>query len=282
MSNTTTTASVSSERGLTTASCPSRPFSETCVSSSSPVLLENTGDLRTWLQAAFPASPSAPQESEPEPTTRAICGPPPSSASAWYDPDTACWRTFQDSFLAGTLAPFSETWPRAGMVCAGEFYRQPNWERRISETDCGLWPTPKTTEYKDPRGKTGNRSDEAKTKAGWTLSEKVRMFPTPTDPSKGGGSSRSHDRRDEIPSLQGMARAGKWPTPKARDYRTGMEARVEPRAEAGLPVDLNDQVGGQLNPQWVSWLMGWPLGWESLQPMRQETWRAWLAAFLTE
>lgn len=37
------------------------------------------------------------------------------------------------------------------------------------------WPTPRTTDYKDGNGKTGNRTPEASAKAGWTLSELVKM-----------------------------------------------------------------------------------------------------------
>ena len=31
-------------------------------------------------------------------------------------------------------------------------------------------------------------------------------------------------------------------------------------------------VGGQLNPKWVSWLMGWPIGWLDLKPMDEMVW----------
>lgn len=149
--------------------------------------------------------------------------------------------------------------------------------------------------------------EEAEAMAGSTLTPK-RMgpwFPTPVDPSKGGGSSRSGDRRDETPTLQGMARKGLWPTPRETDSR-----RLErgPNADGGPSLteavrtyptptvndsknnggpsqmerntpNLNAALGGQLNPPWVEWLMGWPLGWTELQPMPRATWLAWLAAF---
>lgn len=68
----------------------------------------------------------------------------------------------------------------------------------------------------------------------------------------------------------------KWSTPKGRDHRTGMGSRLGPRQDAGLPVDLNDQVGGQLNPTWVEWLMNWPLGWTSLDSLPRQNWDAWV------
>lgn len=42
-----------------------------------------------------------------------------------------------------------------------------------------MWPTPRATEWKNPKGKTGNRTEEASNRAGWTLSE-VALLPTPT------------------------------------------------------------------------------------------------------
>jgi hypothetical protein len=62
------------------------------------------------------------------------------------------------------------------------------------------------------------------------------FLPTPTDVSKGGGSSRSGDRISETPTLQGMARKGIWPTPTA-----GM-------ADRGDRGDLNTAVKGYPSP----------------------------------
>ena len=50
-------------------------------------------------------------------------------------------------------------------------------------------------------------------------------------------------------------------TPCARDYRTGQRKRYD---NPGRANNLNDQIGGQLNPTWVEWLMGFPLGWTDL------------------
>lgn len=36
------------------------------------------------------------------------------------------------------------------------------------------------------------------------------------------------------------------------------------------------EAGGQLNPDWVEWLMNWPIGWSSLEPMSKETFNEWL------
>ena len=34
--------------------------------------------------------------------------------------------------------------------------------------------------------------------------------------------------------------------------------------------------GGQLNPDWVEWLMGWPEGWTDLKPLGMDKFQVWL------
>ena len=34
--------------------------------------------------------------------------------------------------------------------------------------------------------------------------------------------------------------------------------------------------GGALNPTWVEWIMGWPLGWTGLEPLAMDRFRRWL------
>jgi hypothetical protein len=33
---------------------------------------------------------------------------------------------------------------------------------------------------------------------------------------------------------------------------------------------------GTLNPMWVEWLMGWPLGWTDLKPLEMDRFQKWL------
>jgi hypothetical protein len=34
--------------------------------------------------------------------------------------------------------------------------------------------------------------------------------------------------------------------------------------------------GGQLNPEWVEWLMGWPIGHTALEPLATAKYQEWL------
>lgn len=116
-------------------------------------------------------------------------------------------------------------------------------------------------------------------------------LPTPGASSYGtnkGGAARRTGK--ERPSLETMARHGAWPTPtaslgtngglvsptKAREGGTLVEA-VSARTTWPTPTvcgnynragaspasgdGLATAAGGPLNPTWVEWLMGWPLGW---------------------
>jgi hypothetical protein len=39
--------------------------------------------------------------------------------------------------------------------------------------------------------------------------------------------------------------------------------------------DQTPQIG-QLNPDWVEWLMGWPIGQSDLKPLEMDKFRLWL------
>jgi len=52
-----------------------------------------------------------------------------------------------------------------------------------------------------------------------------------------------------------------WPTPRAQSSRGTGPSR------AGNKQDLQTKAGGQLNPTWVEWLMGFPLGWTDLEDL---------------
>jgi hypothetical protein len=91
------------------------------------------------------------------------------------------------------------------------------------------------------------------------------MWPTPTvcgNYNKAGLSAKSGD---------GLATAvAKWMTPNSRDWKdTG------PIQGNRKSPNLGTQVGGSLNPTWVEWLMGWPLGWTDCAPLATDKFRQW-------
>ena len=58
----------------------------------------------------------------------------------------------------------------------------------------------------------------------------------------------------------------RFPTPTRRDYKSGTGA--QPREGHSPP--LSSAIGGTLNPTWVEWLMGWPVGWTDLKPLETD------------
>lgn len=73
----------------------------------------------------------------------------------------------------------------------------------------------------------------------------------------------------------GVSDCSLWPTPMARDRfsdpprRTGAPSLttsyVRQRTWRGSNLGLAGQLNGALNPRWVEWLMGFPLGWTALK-----------------
>jgi DNA (cytosine-5)-methyltransferase 1 len=60
-----------------------------------------------------------------------------------------------------------------------------------------------------------------------------------------------------------------WPTPNASDNRWGKLSpqSIQRRIQMGKSVELSMVVSpdsGSLNPDWVEWLMGFPMGWTNL------------------
>jgi hypothetical protein len=101
-------------------------------------------------------------------------------------------------------------------------------------------------------------------------------LPTPT--ASEGGYNKSPGNNAKIrPSLTTMARKNLWPTPTNRDHKGGfqygrirygkpstetLDQTVQAYRPGGLlnPDPTAVKTFGQLNPQWVEWLMGYEIG----------------------
>jgi hypothetical protein len=67
--------------------------------------------------------------------------------------------------------------------------------------------------------------------------------------------------------------SGLWPTPSARDWKDtpGMMRQAEARnrtdqlPRAVYAAEMASSGDGTLNPNWVEWLMGFPVGWTDLK-----------------
>lgn len=215
------------------------------------------GAVLTWFLAGSPARTSAPPGRETGlPESGADSGWKWRESSVKYDPASASWKTRQCSLLGG-LETFSETWPRWGTMRNGECWERPMWVRRTEGSGSGYWPTVTVCGNYNRKGASANSGDG--------LATAVKMWPTPTK-SYGGGGPGCSGRAGGL----NLRTAVTFPTPLARDWKNGSPAqRDKPRSE-----NLNDRVSteqcGQLNPMWVEWLMGWPLGWTDCKPLETD------------
>jgi hypothetical protein len=178
-------------------------------------------------------SPSAAQENAKGLRTSATCGLILSGSFARYDQESSSWRTSPDLF--GSTSPVSwETWPKQGTIVNGVCWERETSELHTSASGCGS------------------------------------MLPTPTAQpygSNSGGQNPGLKRH----SLQSMAKNNLWPTPTARDHKDGTKEscqNVPVNCLLGRAVHVDStSTTGSLNPLWVEWLMGWPIGWTGLEPL---------------
>ena len=254
-------------------------------------------------------NPSQPPEKETEKKMSATSGLTVSGRFAKWDPNGRIWRTFQGSLAFEgettglTTGEYSETWPRAGMMVDGVCYRQPSAERRISGIGSGLWYTPEAKNQEGYQVVGGKKYPR--------LGAQAKMWPTPRTIT---GGAESAERKQELGRTESgggdlQAAVKSWPTPRVTTsgmvpskaqlarIRAGEEAergkgackleisvalhggestRQMPHDWTKENKDLERMATQQLNPDWVEWLMGWPIGWTALKPLETDRFRKWL------
>lgn len=206
---------------------------------------------------------------------------------AQFGPDGWSSKTCQLSLLEGS-EPFSETWPKSGMTRNGTAYRLAPLVLRTGGNASGSWPTPSasgmpcegTVRLARKAWLDGTATlEEANAIAGRDVRDaqgKVpAMWPTPRGSDTRDGQTLNEDgRRVSRSGVYGanLADAVKfWPTPNASQIsnntsvRCSGDGRAKPNKLGWAVAESNlNQPGGQLNPTWVEWLMGFPLEWTAL------------------
>ena len=203
---------------------------------------------------------------------------------ASYDHDSHSWKMYAVISLWG-LTECLETLPKSGMTRNGRLFQQPVLEPLIDATESSAWPTPRSNTAMaslitpeiawDPK-----RFPNLETVVG------RQMWPTPTTQEV------EHPNATWVKEGQKLRRIGKgirghsmgladsvriWPTPRSsaamadematsldRVQRIGYKARLEEK------VALEGSPTGRLNPTWVEWLMGVPLGWTDLDDLETQ------------
>lgn len=229
-----------------------------CMKSTSVTLIHaSTPEAWISLQAAFLARtlarlavaralPASDQDSGAN--SPASCG--------WYDPASHSLKTAQCSLFADSMSS-SLTLPRSGSMRNGKLYPQPMRVRPIAGNASGFWRTPSAQEP----GVSWDRL-------------------VPIAGGEPGGMNRHFDkhtgRMAQLGLMQQVKLRDMWQTPVADDAIARQKGKINSRGEPkrhGKPrpavdMTLPDMVeanGGSLNPAWVEWLMGWPIGYTALK-----------------
>ena len=157
---------------------------------------------------------------------------------AKFDPDTALWKTAQCSLLED-LEQSLEIWPRWGSMRNGECYRQPMLVQITLESESGL-------------------SER--------IPNNIDFFHTPCTTGIDGGSNSRKALKKRLET---------YPTPNAGMYRNlnynkELCLKRAEKHQTDLAMVSVMQFGGQLNPAWAEWLMGWPMRWTELKPLEMD------------
>lgn len=178
---------------------------------------------------------------------------------ARYDPDSHSLKTAQLS-LVEDWTGCSVTLPRSGLMLDGQCWELPMLGRITKGTESGFLPTPVAMDAGSGRMNTSTSAGSIP-RPTLALMARKSLWPTPTvcgNYNRKGVSATSGD---------GLATAVKmWPTPQASDNRDRgnlSTPAIARRVEIGKQVSLSmcvSPMNGRLNPQWVEWLMGWPIG----------------------
>jgi hypothetical protein len=176
-----------------------------------------------------------------------------SESFAQFSPDSYCLKTSQP-LLTGGLTEFSGKLPKAGLMRNGKLYQRPAWERLTKGNGFSLLPTPNASDINQGSipvqpenlltSSTGNLRKKTKSGSnfGMGLARHVALLPTPKAMDGDRGSVGTITRFNNA---------------------TGRKALKS--AIGNLQPDPN-QVKGQLNPEFVEWMQGYPLGWTDITP----------------
>lgn len=252
--------------------------------------------LEKWITSRLDshASPGVLQGSKREPMTKDGFGTILGESFARFDHVSSSWKTSQES-LMGDLTPFLGTWPKSGSMLNGVCSKRPKLVQTITVADFSYSPIVPKEVVTFPTPTASQIATEGTTRLyrnlylnkTLTLEEatimnfnynplnqkgNLKIYPTPTaqEAQKAGKYAKGQMGQ----SLSAMAKRGQlFNTPTTRD---GANSTLPPShanwdSLTGDMIRLGEaRPGGVLNPQWVEWLMGWPIGWTDLERVEME------------
>jgi len=238
-----------------------------------------------WISSLpdSPASRFQSQDQTSEPKTPDTSGRTLPGSSAKWDQASSSWKTSQVSLFTRERLSL-ETWPKWGTIRRGVLFELPMPERITAARDGSARPSVPTPTL--PGGGAGKDPNNPRgIYQGHPLQTYVLHFPTPTVHHAKRGNhdedpqdflKRAEEYRSKTGGTIGMSlgvAARLWPTPdasphKARLQGDSQQSRSLPALAATGRLDQNP---GRLNPAWVEWLMGWPIGWTACDSSETES-----------
>ena len=220
-------------------------------------LTEDLGEavLMSFLEAFPVRTLAAPARAKASKETDLPCGNTWRESLEKFDLDMHTWKTHQ-CLWDEDLQPSSVILPKWGMMQSGVLWERTTLPRLTSGTESGLsgsWPTPAS---RDVAGISGS-----------------------------GRQARKGYPADTLPNAVHISQGKSWPTPAARDYKganslehcevNGTGRKHMDQLPNAVAHGDKPEPSGALNPTWVEWLMGWPIGWTSMDAIEELDWRGW-------
>jgi hypothetical protein len=247
--NTTPTPPAFLWRDKTTAAWSRFPSGMTC----EPLTDDRGEALLTWFREGFLAKTYQQETARASASTdhEAECGDTWRESFARWDRASSSWKTPQSSLLED-LDAFSETWPKWGMMRGGACSALTIAAPPTNEIAFGLWPTPCASDTSDRR--------------------------PPAKPHFTKNGTIKHVGKNGVQSQIRLSQAIKFRTPNASDGAKWSNQTREQREAKGQQVRLCHQLGagGKMNPDWVEWLMGWPIGFTDCAASATDKFQQWL------
>ncbi len=167
------------------------------------------------------------------------CGASTRESSLRFDPALSSSRTSRRS-VRGASTACSPTLPRSGSMRSGFVSERPTPGLPTNESGSSSWPTPNTGESSNGHGRRGGRPRNGR-QSGADLSALVKDWPTPGACDWKAASCIGQRRRQLSEAILSFPHG-------PQDATTSKDGA------------LSSPGARTLNPQFVEWLMGWPIG----------------------
>ena len=200
----------------------------------------------------------------------------PSKPYASLNQNMSFWKMLSDcSAVTAISDKSSETWPRRGMMLDGTVYPVSMSEQATSDAESG--------------SSESSNGDESETSGTCSNVSAVKNRGVPNVTATGMSVTASEADKPTSTNTETYPVSFKrgqrvWPTPTVNDSKNtaGKEQfnRNSLPLNAAVCVDdggniILENLGKLMNPNFVEWLMGWPVDWTGLQPLGTDKYQQW-------